>query len=76
MTADYPRVDDIRAAMLARVDEYCRLTGDARSTIGKSAVNDPAFFHQIEDGRNFQVNTYKKAMDWLDAHWPEKGVVA
>lgn len=44
----------------------------SRSEIGKAAVNDPAFLHQVAKGRNFTVGTYAKAMGWLDEHWPRE----
>lgn len=72
MTHDtYPSEDQIRESLLARADAFRKLTGCSKTEIGKAAVNDPAFLHQVSKGRNFTISTYSRAMGWLDENWPE-----
>ena len=72
MHQSYPSETAIRDSLLQRSVEFSEATGMSRSEIGKAAVNDPAFLHQVAKGRNFTVGTYAKAMGWLDEHWPRE----
>ena len=67
----YPTEDELRAALLARADEFTKLTGMTRTQIGLEAVNDGAFLGQVEKDRNFGIKLYSRFMSWLDDHWPE-----
>jgi hypothetical protein len=68
--ASAPNHDTIRDAMVACAREYVRLTGNPISAVGKNAVNDPAFISQVEKGRNFTIEMYRRVMSWLDDNWP------
>lgn len=67
----YPSEDHIRESLLARAEAFREITGLSKTDIGKAAVNDPAFLHQVSKGRNFTISTYSRAMGWLDDNWPE-----
>jgi hypothetical protein len=69
----YPSADEIRAALIKRAAEFCAATGMSKTALGKAAVNDPAFFAQVEDGRNFTNEMYRRAMAYMDAHPPRAG---
>ncbi len=58
--------NQVRAALLQRIDGFLIKTGMSASTLGKSAVADDRFVKRIRDGGNFTVETYQKVMDWLD----------
>jgi len=66
----YPTERELRQAVLARVAEFCELTGMSRTEIGVRALNDSRFVHEVAE-RNFTVGLYGRLMDWLDANWPE-----
>jgi hypothetical protein len=36
-------------------------------------ARDGKFLHQVQRGENFTVDRYQRAMDWLDANWPNTG---
>lgn len=72
MQDTYPSEAAIRESLLKRADAFNEATGMSRTDIGRAAVSDPAFLHQVAKGRNFTVGTYSKAMDWLDQNWPAK----
>jgi hypothetical protein len=68
----YPHATVIRSALLDRVDEYTRLTGQPISAVGRAAVNDPHFIFDVRIGHNFTVSRYQRVHDWLDRNWPER----
>lgn len=59
--------EQVRAALLKRIDAYMAATGKSESSVGKDALNDDRFVARIREGGNFTVKTYQKAIDWLDA---------
>jgi hypothetical protein len=73
--SNYPTEDRIRTALIQRVDRFCRLTGASPTAVGKQAVNDTAFIHDIRSGKNFTVDRYSRVMAWLDKKWPETEAV-
>lgn len=58
--------EQVRAALLDRIDGYIARSGISASALGKAAVADDRFVKRIRDGGNFTVETYQRAMDWLD----------
>lgn len=58
--------DQVRDALLQRIDAYIAKTGRSDSTVGKAAVNDDKFVARIRAGGNFTVKMYQRVMDWLD----------
>lgn len=62
--------ETVRGALLARIDTYKSLTGKSDSAVGKDALNDDKFVKRIRDGGGFNVNTYQRMIDWLDAQQP------
>ena len=59
--------EQVRAALIQRIDAFLKLSGMSASALGKEAVKDDRFVKRIRDGGNFTVDTYQKVMDWLDA---------
>lgn len=70
----YPTGADIRAAMLGRADEFCRVTGQTYSDIGAAALNDNSILYKIKHGHNFKIETYERINRWLDGEWPRDTV--
>jgi hypothetical protein len=64
--------NQVRAALLARIDGYLATTGMSASALGKAAAADDRFVKRIRDGGNFTVETYQKVIDWLDAQERER----
>lgn len=62
--------DTVRTALLARIDAYRAATGKSDSAVGKEALNDDKFVKRIREGGGFNVNTYQRVIDWLEAQEP------
>ena len=73
MKADAPTAGQIRKALLQRASDYAKLTGLALGTVSDRCAGDGKFLHQVQRGENFTVDRYQRAMDWLDANWPQAG---
>ena len=58
---------DIRKALLDRARRHCKDHDTSLSAIGLAAVNDSKFLTRVESGFGFNITTYQKVMDWLDA---------
>lgn len=58
---------DIRNALLVRAKRHCQDHGTSLSAIGLASVNDSKFLTRVEKGFGFNIATYQKVMDWLDA---------
>jgi hypothetical protein len=69
----YPKEQEIREALLARVDEFCAISGLTISHVSLLALNDTKFLSDVRAGLNFTVDRYQRAQDWLDQHWPNNG---
>jgi hypothetical protein len=65
--------ESIRSALLDRAAKYCQDRNTSLSAIGLAAVNDSKFLARVKSGLSFNVSTYQKVMDWLDA--AERGSV-
>lgn len=63
-------VAQLRESLLWRAGEYARLTGLALGTVSDRCAGDGKFLAHVQAGRNFTVERYQKAMDWLEHHWP------
>lgn len=59
--------DQVRSALLQRIDAFLVKTKMSASAFGKEAVKDDRFVSRIRNGGNFTVDTYQKVIDWLDA---------
>lgn len=76
MQSDIPTSDDIKSALMGRAQAFAASRKMALSTIALKAVNDSKFFSQVQEGRGFNIVTYQRVMDWLDAaerEIPERG---
>lgn len=58
--------DQVRAALLARIDAFITASGRSASWVGKQAVQDDRFVSRIRSGGNFSLQIYQRVMDWLD----------
>lgn len=61
---------DLKADLLAKAKIYSEASGQALSTVGKTILNDPAFFRRLEIGAGFTVSTYEKVRCWLENNSP------
>lgn len=59
--------ETVRDVLLGRIDAYRSATGKSDSAVGKEALNDDKFVKRIRLGGGFNVNTYQRMIDWLDA---------
>lgn len=59
--------NQVRAALLARIDGFIAKSGMSPSALGKAAVADDRFVSRIRSGGNFTVEMYQRVIDWLDA---------
>lgn len=62
----YPTDAEIRATLLTRADEFCRVTKMARSTLGDKAVGDSSFLHRVKKGSGFTIGIYQRVMSYMD----------
>ena len=58
---------DIRNALLARAEAFASVRKSSISAIGMAAVGDSKFLWRVKNGKSFNINTYQKVVDWLDA---------
>lgn len=58
---------DIRDTLIARATVYAGRAHTSLSAIGLAAVNDAKFLGRVQNGLGFNIKTYQKVMDWLDA---------
>jgi len=67
MMTPHPTDNDLRNALEARVDAFCRTTGMSRSNIGVHALNDATAIRRIlEPHSDFRISTYQRLMDWIE----------
>lgn len=59
--------DIIRRSLVERAKRYAADAGSSLSAIGLASVNDSKFLHRVQSGDGFNINTYQRVMDWLDA---------
>jgi hypothetical protein len=59
--------DQVRSALLQRIDAFLTTHGMSASAFGKEVVRDDRFVNRIRNGGNFTVKTYQQVIDWLDA---------
>jgi hypothetical protein len=60
-------------ALLAQVERYIRLSGIAPSRLGRDAVKDPRFVHDLRLGREPRPKTLARVAAWLRDHPIESG---
>ncbi len=59
--------EDIRNNLLTRARAYAERASVSFSAISLAAVNDDKFLRRVEKGSGFNINTYQRVLDWLDA---------
>lgn len=59
--------DQVRQSLLAAIDAYKTATGKSDSAVGKDAMNDDKWVKRIRAGGSFNLGTYQRVMDWLEA---------
>lgn len=67
MSTKHITADNVRQALIQRIDAYKTVSGKSDSFVGKEAVKDDRFVSRIRAGGNFTVETYQRVMNWLDA---------
>ena len=65
-----PTSEQIRHSLLRRASDYASATNLALGTVSDRCAGDGKFLQDVLDGKNFTVDRYQRAMDWLDANWP------
>ena len=72
LPARLPHRRELADALIARAEEYSRLTGIAITTISGKAVRDKRFLYDMrkDPGINFTIDRYQRIVDWLEANWP------
>jgi len=66
-----PTSDQIRQSLLKRANEYAAITGLKLGTVSDRCAGDGKFLIDVLKGKNFTVDRYQTAMNWLDANWPD-----
>lgn len=59
--------EQVRASLLKRIDAYKEATGKSDSAVGKDCMNDDKWVKRIRAGGSFNLTTYQRILDWLDA---------
>lgn len=62
MKKPLPTGRELRAALLARCDEFCARHNIGVSGLAKQLTNNPAFLTWLRDGGNITLATYDKVM--------------
>lgn len=62
--------------LLKTVQKYCELTGRVRGGVANAIANDGKFFDNIEKGGTCTMDTYVKAMKWLNENMPKSAHTA
>lgn len=67
----HPTDQTLREALLRRVEIFVSRTGKSKKHIGIEAVgNSNAVYAIIDKGKNFEINTYSRLMEWLEENTP------
>lgn len=64
------RVAQLRESLSRRAGEYADVTGLRLGTVSDRCAGDGKFLGDVAAGKNFTVDRYLKAMDWLEQNWP------
>lgn len=67
-----PTKDQVSTALLSRAREFARRRGLKLGTVSDLCAGDGKFLSGIERGENFTIDRYQRAMDWLEANWPDE----
>lgn len=57
--------EEIRAALIQRAEAFGDKNGMSLSSIGLAAVKDAKFLHRVKGGKNFNIDTYQRVVEWL-----------
>lgn len=64
---DFPTSDTIRDALISKAEAFCTRNKTSFSAICNSVGIDNKFLARVKSGENFNIATYQKVMDWLEA---------
>lgn len=56
---------EIDTALIREIDEFCAEHGMKPSTFGKAALNDPAFYLNLKNGREVRRATRRKLAEFM-----------
>lgn len=59
--------EDVRACLIERATRYAQIANSSLSAIGVASVGDSKFLSRVHAGLNFNIKTYQRVMDWLEA---------
>lgn len=65
-----PTADQLREHLMLRARLYAERRKMKLGTVSDLCAGDGKFLLDIEKGRNFTVDRYQRAMDWLEANMP------
>lgn len=54
--------------LIATIDAFCAARGITKSAFGRSAVGDPCFVFDLEDGREPRRKTVAKVREYIGSH--------
>ena len=58
---------EIRDSLLRKAEDFCRRNKTSFSAVGTSAVGDSKFLSRVQNNLNFNIKTYQRVVEWLDA---------
>lgn len=65
---------EIRDSLIKRAEAFCISNKTSFSAIGIAAVKDSKFLSRVKGDAGFNIKTYQRMVEWLDA--AEKDAVA
>jgi hypothetical protein len=68
----YPTDATLRDSLIERVERFIALAGGSRTSVGRDAVGDGHFVHDVANGDGFTITRYSRLMTWLDDNWPKE----
>lgn len=69
MCKDRPITEaDVRTCLLDRAAAFSSERGMSFSAIGIAAVGDSKFLSRVRSGLGFNIKTYQRLLDWLEAN--------
>lgn len=59
--------------LLTHVERYLRKSGVSATRLGREAVRDPRFVHDLRNGREPRASTTHRVLAWMDVQDQEAG---
>ncbi|MEV4609748.1 hypothetical protein MRBLMR1_004847 [Neorhizobium sp. LMR1-1-1.1] len=58
---------DVRTSLIRVAEDFSSATGMSLSAIGIASVGDSKFLARVRNGSGFNIKTYQRVMDWIEA---------